>query len=263
VVQRSFQIDRTFLAIRTNSYAVAEWMDVLSAYEVYDEDAEPYLSIWAGERRAHSRGFHIFYREAQRTLRTHDFGAIAHALLGHLETYALRRDRSALHLDMAVIRRGGVTALVPSGFVPFLRDRGKRPERELDLPITPYVSLDLDSGRLLPYRRRLAVPADAVERLAALDPEGAGTQSDVDVPEVPDIACVFLNGDTPVRGVPSVHGVYAIAQVARNLGEFGRGGVDAISRLLDSVPVYAFTPDSAAAMLPQVVAMLDGATAMA
>src|SRR4051812_1279464 len=101
-------------------------MDVLSAYEVHDEEAEPYLSVWFGERQGRKRGFHILYREAQRSLRTHDLGAVASALLSHLETYTLPIDRSALHLKLAVIRRNGVSALVPATLVPFLRERGTR-----------------------------------------------------------------------------------------------------------------------------------------
>jgi hypothetical protein len=184
-------------------------------------------------------------------------------LISQLETYTLQSDRSALHLDLAVIRRGEVSALVPSTLVPFLRDRGTQAERALHLPTAAYVSLDLESGKLVPYRRRLDVPADAVEQLAALEPEGVGTQPDVEIPEVPDMACVFLNGDMPVRRVPLVQAVYAVSQNTLNLGQFGRDGLDALSRLLEPIPIYAFTPDSAAAMLAQVVAVLDGADAVA
>ena len=264
MVQRSFEIGRNFLAIRTNADEVAEWMDVLSAYEVHDEDAEPYLSIWLGERLADSRGFHIYYRESQRHLRTHDLGAIAHCSVSQLETYTLQSDRSALHLDLAVIRRGGRSARS-------CRRRSSRScatgrthaERALHLP-TAGVRLARPRERQAPaVPRRLDVPAGAVEQLAALDPEGSGTQPDVEIPEVPDIACVFLNSDMPVRRVPLVQAVYAMSQNTLNLGQFGRDGLDALSRLLEPVPIYAFTPDSAAAMLAEVVAVLDGAVEVA
>jgi hypothetical protein len=232
-------------------------MDVLSAYEVHDEQAEPYYSIWAGERNGRRRGFHILYREAQRSLRTHDLTAVARMLFSELESFELPEDRSALHFRLAVIRRNGVTALAPQTLVPFLRDAGTRAERLLELPQTTYVSLDPQTGRLLPYRRRLDVPDDAAEWLATLDPEDSGTQRDVEIPPVPDVAIVFLDAEGGYRRVPYVQGVFAMAQTAANLGLYGRAGIDGLRRLLKHVPVYALTPASVAEMLPRVVEVLD------
>src|SRR3954469_2958917 len=98
------------MGIRTNSPAIGEWLDVLSAYEVFDEQIEPYFSIWAGEQAERRRGFHILYREAQQSLRTHDIGAIARMLFSELEVYALVEDPTPLHLRLGLLRRGGLTA---------------------------------------------------------------------------------------------------------------------------------------------------------
>ena len=243
VVQRSFEVGHYRFSVRSNSAAVGEWLDVLAPYESDEEVGEAYYSIWLGETAGTTRGLHIFYREAQVCLRTFDLTAIARLFFSELETLMLEDEDSALHLKVGVLGRNGVTALVPSTLIHFLRDSGPGAEREFELPLSSYVSVDPDHPKLLPDRRHLQLPDDAALRLARLDPEHAGSYQPVSTNGV-GIACAFEDmGGIPIMPVTRARLTYALLQAAINLRVVRGDGVRALADLLAGMDCVGLRPD--------------------
>jgi hypothetical protein len=257
-VQRSFAIGDYAFGVRSNEPAIGEWLDVLSAYEIPVDEADPYYSLWIGQDSGNTRGFHIFYREAQVTMRTHDLAALAHVFFSELETMLVAHDDDALHLKLGMIGRSGRSALVPYTVVPFLRDRGRAVERELELPLDAYVSVDLETARISRPRRRLELPADAVDWLVSLAPERAGTHPVPLHRDRPDIAVAWNEGNVPFEFVSRAQISYALLQSAANLDRVGLRGIDAVVRLLDGIDAYLLAPAPAKVLVPILRRLLDG-----
>ena len=244
---RSFEFGRNFLAIRTNSPAIGEWLDVLGAYEVTDEETSPYYSLWAGERSGRSRGFHILYREAQRSLRTHDHrrDRAARCSPSSRPSRCARTTSLRWSCRLGVIRRNGRHGAGAAD--PACRSSataGRCAERELDMSIPPYMSLDVETAEFEPYRQRLDVPADAADRLAAFDPGAAGTQREARVPGRPDLADRVPRGrDAGAARCRARAGRIRDRRAsALNLHHFGGAGLDAVARSLEGIPLFAITP---------------------
>ena len=257
MVQRNFAVGDYLFGVRSNAPEVGDWLDVLSGYET-DEEADPYYSIWFGEDEGSRRGFHIFYREAQLTLRTFDLAAIAEVFLSHLDALAGAHDDSAFHLRLGVIGRNDTTALIPHSVIPFLRDRGSQAERALDLPLTAYASVDLETAELLPPRRRLDVPPDTIGRLVALDPSGAGTRPGSEHRPLPDLTCGIheLAGDR-IMPVSRAFLVYSLLGSQINLSRVGAAGIEALARLVGRTRRYGVRSDVAREMIPTLRDLLD------
>src|SRR5947207_1505445 len=137
VVYKSYDIAGYLVGIRTNSEACAEWLEsTLGRYEISDEEADPYFSLWVPEQKsATRRQYYVLYREADDLLRVLDPAKLAQRLLSELETFTLRNRSDALFLASSVVSRNGVSALIPNVIVPYMRLAGRRVERELALPV--------------------------------------------------------------------------------------------------------------------------------
>lgn len=257
-MQRSFAVGDYVFGVRSNLPAIGEWLEVLATYEIPVEEADPYYSIWIGEDRGAVRGFHILYREGQACLRTFDLAALAQLFFSELETLMLPGDDSALHIRLGVIGRSGRSLLVPYMLVPFLRDRGSRADRDFELPLEAYISIDLETHTILPPRRRLQLPDDAVDWLVTLDPERVGTQVAPPYRPVPDLTFGWSEEDAAVARETPAKVTYALLQAALNLGRVGVPGVAAIARLVEQTETYALAPAAAKELTPVLRDLLDG-----
>src|SRR5882672_10014289 len=137
VVNKPFEIGGYVFGIRTNSEDCADWIDsALAGYEAEDAEAEPYYSIWVPEENeAVGERYYVLYRESDDLLRTFDPAMLAHRLLAEVATFALRRRDEGIFLNACVVERGGARALITSSMIPFMRQAGRRVERELALPL--------------------------------------------------------------------------------------------------------------------------------
>jgi hypothetical protein len=269
VVYKSYEIAGYGIGIRTNSEACAEWLDdVLGAYEIDDDEEEPYYSLWVPERRAGpAKQYYILYRESSDLVRTLDPAKMAQRLFSELEAFALRSRRDAVFLEQCVIEKDGVRALVPSAIVPYIRLAGRRVERELTLPLDPIVGVTLD-GRLFAVPGQLDVPEDASADLA----ERLGVRSSVDtvapgVPEEIDLMCTFHYDPKSPPSIPITRAlaVYALAQTARNLRPMHDVALPLLGDLVRQRPCHLLqeaTPEGAFELLKEALegtAVLDTA----
>src|SRR5689334_7781483 len=101
VVYKSYVVGGYLFGIRTNSETCGEWLDTaLSSYEIDDEEAEPYYSLWVPEERsAVGKQYHVLYRESDDLLRTLDPAKLAERLLQEVESFTLRTRDDRLFLN--------------------------------------------------------------------------------------------------------------------------------------------------------------------
>src|SRR3972149_5964070 len=134
VVHRSYEIGRMQFGVRTNSEACGEWLGETVSQYPGGARAHPPPPRRAGERRL--------------------------AQFEHLQA-SERSDR--IYVDAGVVRLGDVVGLVPPILPPYLGTLGHRVlERTgLELPVSAFVAIDAEPGRVVPPQRTLRVPADA------------------------------------------------------------------------------------------------------
>jgi hypothetical protein len=232
VVYRSYEIAGVELGIRTNSYAVAEWLDdVLGRYRV-DEDADPYYSILVPEdSRGVGRRFNLLYRESTSIARGFDLAPLARTLLAELEAVDFAGRDDGLYLACGLLRRHGRTIVVPSLLVPYLGTLGSRVERSgIELPVELSTVVDLESGLAIPVPHRLDVPADAVERLTG-PVSGGESRWQLDGPtRIDGVVSTGLGGDA-IEPVSAGRAAYRLGFYAANLERLMDRGVEALMGL--------------------------------
>jgi hypothetical protein len=241
VVSKSYEIHGSFFGIRTNSEACAAWLDEsLGRYEVTDEEADPFYSLWIATEGGLGKRFHLLYKESLELVRAFDLTTLGLALLSELEGFAVADRDDAIYADAALVSRSGVNALIPSPLLPWFRTLGRTVERELTLPVAPIVAIDPSSARVEAAQPTLDIPADALERLATIVPgnpeaprASVGESGDVDV------FCTF-HYDAEAENIELLsHGfaLYNLARLTRNLGRIP-GSLGTLSRLLREARCY-------------------------
>lgn len=241
VVYKSYEVGGYVFGIRTNSELAGEWLEAtLGGYET-DEESEPYYSLWVPEEmKAVGRQYHVLYRESDDLMRTTDPARLAQRLLAEVEAFTLRRRRDALFLDACVVGRDGVSALVPSPIVPFIRLAGRRVEQELLLPVEPTIGVGTD-GSLFAVPRELRVPEDACEDLAwRLGADGSPLERGADVPASVDAVCAFHYDPDypPTMPISRAIAVHAFAGIALNLYATRGQGILALAKLVEGIPCH-------------------------
>ena len=196
VVWRSYEIGRMQFGIRTNSEACGEWLDeTFSEYRV-DEETAPYLSLLvAGDENGQvGKRFHVLYEESRALVRTHDLRLVGEMLLAQFDHVQASERTDKVYIDGGLVRLGDVVGLVPPILPPYLGTLGHRVvERSgLELPVSGFVAVDLESGRVVSPRRALDVPADALDRLTEIHPTN-GRERRVTVEEPIDVDVVSLH----------------------------------------------------------------------
>jgi hypothetical protein len=240
VVHKSYEIGGYVFGIRTNSEDCGDWLaHVLDAYEAEDE-SEPYYSLWIPEEaEAVGSKFYVLYRESDELVRTLDPTVMAQRLLAELASFALRRRTEGIFLNACVVERGGMRALIPSSMIPFMRQAGRRVERELSLPLDPTVGVAPD-GRLFAAPDVLGLPADSAEDLAwRIGADTVPEHRDL-VPASVDAICVFHYDPSSGPIVPLTRAltVHALARQAHNLHASRGAHLGALAELVASARCY-------------------------
>jgi hypothetical protein len=232
VVQRSYQIGRYLVGVRTNSPPFGEWLDeILGEHRIGDEDVYPAYSVLFGASGSpQRRDFHLLYAENGVLVRTLDPAIVGRALLLALESHLCSERDDALYLDGALIGVGEVGVLVPSELLEYLNLIGTAAQRAgLVLPLSRTLALEPGTGRLAPFRPALT-PADEVEALVGPLDGDAGPGP------APDVVCTSntdWGADSgEVRPLSRALALFELVGKAHNLHRMGPAGLDALLALV-------------------------------
>jgi hypothetical protein len=236
VVHRSYDVGGVGFGVRTNSEACGAWLDDTFGEYGIDDEVDPYYSILIGEdgnRRVRQR-FHLLFEESRTIARTRDTHLLGRAVLAQFEQLQAVERSDAVYAEASLVRLGDVVALLPSDLVTYVELLSHRViERSgLLLPAVNYVAIDPDTGHALPLRPTLAVPVDAVERIAAVAP--ASRREERMVVEQPlevDIVCSTGLLEEPVTQTSPGLAAYRLATRALNLRKMGGRGLEGLTRL--------------------------------
>lgn len=244
-MERSYEIGGKFFGIRTNSDRCAAWLaDVLAEYEVTDEEADPYYSVWLAEGTRVGRAFNVLYREEVPLTKTFDLEALGRTLISELDSYTLQERDDAVHLEAMVVASNGVTALVPSPIVPHVRALGTKVDRELSVRPETTVAVDASSGRIVPSRTALRLPENALARFAAIGREG-----ELRTPSIRrsiDVFCTYVfPADEPIEPISRGQAVYSLASMTKNLDQLGQAALEGLSSLVEQARCYRLRDSSA------------------
>ncbi len=261
VAQRSYAVGDVVFGLRTNSHAVAEWLDeTVGAYAV-DDYPGAFYSVWIGgpgKLGKLGRSFHILYRESIEFVRTLDVVEVAEALLSEFDALLAVGQADGVHLEFVPATHDGTTMLLPTEMLPYLRSAGRKVERRgVHLPLTAFGTLDVETGGVV------SSPAHsgALERFASLvgaEPHpvgvlGAGPRA--------EMVCVLeepANGAMVERLTPG-QAAFHVARAALNLGALGGDVLPAVARLVSSARCYAVNPRLAPEEMLDVVVGLSAA----
>ena len=128
---------------------------------------------------------------------------------------------------------GDVVGLVPPILAPYLGTLGHRALERfgLQLPVSTFVAIEAESGRVPPLPRMLDVPADALERLAEIHAvDGRERRGTVDAPIDVDVVCFIGLAEEPVRAYSPGRAAHLLATRALNLDQIGGGGLEGVGR---------------------------------
>jgi hypothetical protein len=243
VVWRSYEIGRMQFGIRTNSEACGEWLDeTFSEYRV-DEETAPYLSLLvAGDENGQvGKRFHVLYEESRALVRTHDLRLVGEMLLAQFDHVQASERTDKVYIDGGLVRLGDVVGLVPPILPPYLGTLGHRViERAgLELPVSGFVAVDPESGRVVSPQRALDVPADALDRLTEIHPTN-GRERRVTVEEPIDVDVVSFIGlsEEPVRTYSPGRAAHILATRTLNIDPLGGAALEGIARLVEKARCY-------------------------
>ncbi len=260
VVSFSLEIGEARFAIRSTSHAFGEWLrDVLGAYEV--EDVEDILySVVVPEPPAGraSKEFLILYRDSSAIVRTLDPATLGRALLTELEVFTFHERDDAVYVLASVADVHGVPTLVPPSLAPSFAKLGRRASRlGLAMPGEFSVAIDVETSAVVPLRRSLDVPIDAIERLAGVLPwSGEDALRFVAVPE--KVEAVFVpagDPDAPLRPARRGYTLASLADWTLNLEQVGGPGLEALGRFVERAACYESSWIDADAAIVQLAGM--------
>jgi hypothetical protein len=256
VVELSCEVGDYLFGVRTNSEACGEWLEETLGEYAIDDDLDPYYSLFLAEDRGVGRPYHIVYSESRPIAKTHDLSLLARAFLGELESLQFPARDDAVYVQGTLVGWNGLTALVPTALVEYVEQSGRRViERAgLSWPLPQPVAVDM-SGRVVPTRPLLHVPADAPERLAALVPaNGRDPQRVVSEPTRVDLVVAVGLPAEPLVPVSRAMTLYYVSSWTRNLQATGGRGVEALRRLVEGARCYELQAPNAKQALESLVA---------
>lgn len=240
-----YRIEGLLVKVRTTSQPYADWLNqVLADYVVpYEAEApaDAQYSLFVPEASARTkRNFNLLYAGITRIARSFGLLEIGRTLLASIEalTHADRED--ALYIDASIIWVDERPVLVESSLVPFLAESERRVARSgIVLPSDVNIALDLETAQILPLRRSVNVPADALERLAAISPpDGGGQRRSVEEPITVDLICANSWEEELVRPASRAWTITRFGNDALNLMKLGKVGLDTLARLVTTASCY-------------------------
>jgi hypothetical protein len=252
VVHRTYEIGGRTVGIRSTSQAFGAWLDrSLAAYRsdvetewtysvVVPEDA---ISVEAPNGEVtRRRRLSILYWGIRPLVRTLDVRELARALLLQLEALLLPERDDAIYVRASLVPGEDANVLMPSQVTAYLhRKMRRRAERaHLSLPLAPFVAVDPSSGRVVPFRPMLRLPAEALE---AFPGEGDGQYGEPVVETQIDVVWT-VGSRTEVVLEPMTRGTSLrnLAGALVNLPLVGRDGLEGLGRLVQRAECYGVMP---------------------
>jgi hypothetical protein len=247
VACQSYQFGEAEVAVRTTSHEFAEWMDeVFSQYRA-EHDVEPAYSvvIGGGSGNRSGRGYHILYRGILPVVRTLDLPTLARGIMAEFESAYFHERSDALFLRQATVDIGGRAALISSFLAVTLGTLGRKVQKAgVTLPVTDFTAVDLEEGSLVPTPPALDLPADAVDRLAALGSGNGSADRLVIEGALSPEAVLITFGTQLVEPVSRGVALHQLAASALNLSVVGQRGLDALARLVSGTRCYRLGGDA-------------------
>ena len=243
VVSSSYAIGDVRFAVRSTSLAFGAWLsETLRAYEV--EDVEDFLySVVVPEAPADGRAkeFCILYKGSTAIVRTLDPVTAGRALLAELEGLGFHERDDAVYVMASIVDVAGAPTLLPSSLAPGLAKLGRRAGKlGVGIPGELTVAIDIDTASVVPVRRTLQVPDDALERLATVCPwKGRDGLRFVERPET--IEAFLVPATDPEAPLQPARKGFALANLAGwtlNLERVGGRGLDALGRFVERTTAY-------------------------
>jgi hypothetical protein len=254
VVNYGYGVGDWAFGIRTNSEAVAAWLDeCLGEYRIDDDEIDPYYSlvVETGDGGGSVRRYHLLYRETIKIGRTFDLVGLGRTLLSELESYLFAERDDALYADAVVIAKDGATGLVPGLAAQYIDTLGRKVERAgVILPVETKVAIDLSSGEVVPMKPMLRVPEDAFDRLAQI---GGGNGRDhrllLDRPVRVDTVFSIGSADELLQPVVPSAALFRMATHAVNMRKLGQTGLEALLRTVSTARCFEIASKGPADML--------------
>lgn len=266
VVQHAYEVGDVRFGVRTNSTACAAWLDdVVGTYRVDDDEVRPYYSVLLadGSDDDQTKRYHIVYAESRALVRTLDLGLVADCLLAQFEHVAAFDRDDAAYVNSGLVMLGDAVGLLPPILPPYLATLGHRKlaRSGLDLHVSPFVAVDLETGAVMPLTSALEAPKDAAARLA--DVAGGNGHRDlrgtVTEPMKVDVTCFIAFVDEQVREVPAGRAAHLLSTRIDNLHRVGGAGIEAVAKLAAGATSYDISADTPKDALASVIAALQTA----
>lgn len=244
-----YEIDGTRFGVRTTSETFAGWIDdVLAAYRTSgprEQDDDPYWAVVIEDGSPDGgrvgRPVNILYRGIVDVVRTLDVRSVGRAFLLEVESILFPTRDDVVFLQAAALAGGGRTVLAPQVLVANLARAGRRVRRAgLLAPGARSVAIDPASGRLVPIPPALDVPADALDRLAALFPATAD-DARLFVDDVTPVDVVLTYGgsaDEPISPASRVDTLLGLTSSITNLSAMGGRAIEALGRLVGGADCF-------------------------
>jgi hypothetical protein len=245
VVHRTYEIGGRIVGIRSTSSAFGDWLDyALAAYRVQAEADEWTFSIVVPEKRDEEPGrrrLNVLYWDTSAVSRTQDLTQLARTLLAQLESFPMADRDDAIYVGSSLVAVNGSKVLIPSQVGYYLhRKVQRRAERAgVPLPGEPFVAVDPESGRLLPFRPILKIPDDALERLGSSGE--AGRSAPMSVREPSEVDVVWTVGTSIERILEPVsrgRTLHNLAGATVNLHRLGPAVLESLVPLVRRAECY-------------------------
>lgn len=238
------------VGIRTTSERFGDWLDdVFVEYRVDAEPEEWNFSVVVQEEDASERGrrrLNVLYWKLAPVVRTTDLAELGRHLFAQLEVFPMPQREDALYLGSSLLASNGTKILVPSPVAFYLhRKVRRRAERAgVPLPTASFVAVDPDSGRLLPFRPLLEVPADALDRLPGSGGT-AGPSAPVGLNEPTEVDVVWTLGTSVDHILEPTSRGYALHNLMGstvNLERLGAAALDTLVPLVRRAECFGVIP---------------------
>jgi hypothetical protein len=242
--------------------AFCAWLDrTFRRYRVAGDEYPRYSILIAGAQGdTGGKQFNILYKQTSALVRTMDLGTVARALVAEMESLSYRERDDAIFTEVGMLTTNGTRALVPGRFTSFLGRLGRRQiERSgVSLPGTMYVSVDPESGQVVPAPPVLKIPEDAFDRLAEIGPtNGSNDRVFVDEPSHVDVVFWVDNmSEVPFHPVGRGFVLSRLWTWTVNAPVIGKTAIEGLTRLVEPTRCYGLEISDSRAMLENIVAAI-------
>ncbi|MGQ0670144.1 MAG: hypothetical protein ACT4PO_10800 [Actinomycetota bacterium] len=252
-MHRTLEIGRVRVGIRSTSEAFGVWLDSALGHYQKPEESDPHYSVVVpGDGVDAGKKLNILYKGTISLVRTFDLPTVGRVLLSELESLSFPGRSDAIFLNAALARTGDGTALIPAPLVHHLI-RLRRQLEQGGVSLTPVqtVAVDPGSGRVVPARPQLDIPADALDRRLPLAPtNGPERYLFVEHPFDVDVVCWLADVDAPLlQPMSRGRALHVLTSETTNLKAMGGSALEGLGRLVERARCYEMGGDSPMGML--------------